>query len=78
VRNAQRIATIGKEMRQSFRDPQPTFRHREQHHAAIRGQSPAIESGGDRLAANGWKRERQQIRVGHGEPVWGERRNGSV
>jgi len=39
----------------------------EQHHAAIRGQSPAIESGSDRFAANGWKCERQQIKVGHGE-----------
>jgi hypothetical protein len=78
VRDAQRVAAIGKAMRQSFRDPQTTLRHRQQHHAAIRGQSPAIESGGDRLAANGWKRERQQIRVSHGERVWGERRNGSV
>ena len=55
VRDAQRVAAIGKAPRQSFRDPQPTVRHRKQHHAAIRGQSPAIESRSDRLSANGWK-----------------------
>jgi len=49
VRDAQRVAAIGKAMGQSFRDPQPTLRHRQQHHAAIRGQSPAIESGGTAL-----------------------------
>ena len=55
VRDAQRVAAIGKPMRQSLRDPQPTLGHRKQHHAAIRGQSPAIESRSDRLSANGWK-----------------------
>ena len=55
VRDPQRVAAIGKAPRQSFRDPQPTVRHREQHDAAIRSQSPAIKSGCDRLAANGWK-----------------------
>ena len=55
VRDAQRVAAIGKATRQSFRDPQPTVRHREQHDAAIRSQSPTIESRSDRLSANGWK-----------------------
>ena len=55
VRDPQRVAAIGKAPRQSFRDPQPTVRHREQHDAAIRSQSPAIKSGCDRFAANGWK-----------------------
>ena len=55
VRDPQRVAAIGKAPRQSFRDPQPTVRHREQHDAAIRGQSAAIESRSDRLSANGWK-----------------------
>ena len=35
VRDAQRVAAIGKPMRQSLRDPQPTLGHRKQHHAAI-------------------------------------------
>jgi hypothetical protein len=55
MRDAQRVAAIGKPMRQSLRDPQPTLGHRKQHNAAIRGQSPAIESRSDRLSANGWK-----------------------
>ena len=32
----------------------------EQHHAAIGGDAPAIECGGDFLAADGWKIERQR------------------
>jgi len=55
VRDARRIAPIGKATRQSFRDRQPLLGHRKQHHAAIRSQSPAIEGGGHRFAANGWK-----------------------
>ena len=49
ARDAQRVAAIGKPMRQSLRDPQPTLGHRKQHHSAIRGQSPAIESRSDRF-----------------------------
>ena len=33
----------------------------QQHHAAIRSDAPAVESGGDLLALHGWKRERQQV-----------------
>ncbi len=40
----------GKQRANLFRDPKPTVGHREQHDAAIRGQSPAIESGCDLLA----------------------------
>jgi hypothetical protein len=42
-------------MRQSLRDPQPTLGRQKQHHAATRGQSPAIKSRSDRVSANGWK-----------------------
>ena len=62
-----RIATIGKTARQSLGDAKPPFGHREQHHAAIRGEPSAIESSCDLLARNGWKRERREIIVGHGE-----------
>ena len=57
VRDAQRVAAIEKLQQRANLSamPQPTVRHREQHDAAIRSQSPAIESGCDRFAANGWK-----------------------
>jgi hypothetical protein len=32
----------------------------QQHHASIRSDAPAVESSGDRLAANGWEREREK------------------
>jgi hypothetical protein len=62
-----RIATIRKTARQSFGDAKTPLRHRKQHHAAVRGEPTAVESGCDWLARNGWKRERRKIIVGHGE-----------
>ena len=62
-----RVATIGKTARQSLGDAKPPFGHRQQHHPAIRGEPSAIESSCDLLARNGWKRERREIIVGHGE-----------
>ena len=41
--------------------PQAPLGHRQQHHAAIRGQSAAIKSGCDFLALDGWKRERRRL-----------------
>ena len=71
-----RIATIGKAARQSLGDAKPPLGHRQQHHAAIRGEPPAVESGCDFLARDGWKRERQEIIVGHGGRGWRETREG--
>ena len=38
--------------RQPIRDAKPTLGHRQQHHAAIRGQASAVESSGDFLGVN--------------------------
>jgi hypothetical protein len=46
------------------------------HAPAIRGDAPAVEGCGDFLAANRWKREREQIIFGHGERGWHEMANG--
>jgi len=37
----------------------------QQHHAGVRGDAPTVERGGDLLAANGWKREREKAIVEH-------------
>jgi hypothetical protein len=67
--DARGIAPIGKTARQPIRDAKPTLGHRQQHHAAVRRQAPAIESRCDFLGPHGWKREWQKIIVGHGG--WG-------
>jgi hypothetical protein len=64
--SASGIAGIGNAARQLLRDAKPALGHGKQHHAAIRGKASAIESSGDLLARNGWKRERQKIIVDHG------------
>ncbi len=38
----------------------------QKHHPAVRGDPAAVEGGGDLLAPNGWKRERQARIVRHG------------
>ena len=67
MKDARGIATVGKGARQPIRDAKPTLGHRQQHHPAIRGQTSAVKSGGDLLGPDGWKRDRQEIIVGHGE-----------
>ena len=57
VKDARRITAVGKAARQPVRDAKTAFGHRQQHHPAIRGQPPAVESGGDFLGPDGWKRE---------------------
>ena len=71
--NPRWIATVGKTARQSLGDAKAPLGHRQQHNAAIRGEASAIESTCDLLARNGWKRERQEIIVGHGERAARER-----
>jgi hypothetical protein len=46
--------------------PNPTLGHRQQHHPAVRGDSRAVERGGDFLALDGWKREQRNRIVDHG------------
>jgi len=60
------IAPVGNDLGEPLGDAEPTLRLGEQHDAAIRRDPSAIKGGGDLLALNGWKGERQQIIVGHG------------
>ena len=50
--------------------------HRQQHDAAVGADATAIERGCDFLAGDRWKRERQEVIVGHGERGWREVANG--
>src|SRR5690242_118784 len=60
------IAPVRNYLGEPLGDAEPTLCLGEQHHAAIRRDPSAIKGGSDLLALNGWKRERQQIIVGHG------------
>ncbi len=66
VNHPRRIAPIGDHGRKLPGDPHPSRRLGKQHHAAVRRQAPAVERGGQLLAPDGWKRERQSRIVGHG------------
>ena len=48
------------------RHSEPPFGLPQQHHARIRRDAPAVESGGNLLAANGWKREWEKDIFNHG------------
>jgi hypothetical protein len=50
-------ARIGDDSGEFVRHSEPAFDLPQQHHARIRHDAFAVESGGDLLAANGWKRE---------------------
>jgi hypothetical protein len=60
------IAPIGDHGRKLLGDPHLSRRRGEQHHTTVRRQPPAIERGGELLAPDGWKPERQSRIVGHG------------
>src|SRR5690348_14528250 len=60
------IAPVRNYLGEPLGDAEPTLCLGEQHDAAIRRDPSAIKGGSDLLALNGWKRERQQIIVGHG------------
>ena len=66
VNHPRRIAPIGDHGRELLGDPHPSRCRGEQHHAAVRRQAPAVERGGELLAPDGWKPERQSRIVGHG------------
>ena len=59
VRHEQRIARIGDQSREPIRDPQLPLHRAEQHDAAIGCDASTIEGGGQLLATDGWKMERQ-------------------
>src|SRR5580693_5102111 len=60
------IAPVRNYLGEPLGDAEPTLSLGEQHDAAIRSDPSAIKGGGDLLALNDWKGERQQIIVGHG------------
>ena len=66
VGDPSRIAVIWNALRQPFGNPEAPLGQRQQHDAAIRSETPAVERGGDLLAANCWKREREKAIVEHG------------
>jgi hypothetical protein len=61
-----RIARIGDDGGEFVRHSEPAFSLPQQHHARIRRDAPAVESGGNLLAANGWKREWEKAIFNHG------------
>jgi hypothetical protein len=66
VGDARRIAAIGKAAGQPHGDAEPALRQGEQHGAAVRGNTSAIERGCDFLALDGWKGEGGKRIVVHG------------
>jgi len=60
------IAAIRDHPSKPLGDAEPTIGLSEQHDPAIGTDPPAVKGGGDLLAVNGWKGERQQVIVGHG------------
>jgi hypothetical protein len=61
-----RIAAIRDHSSEPLGDAEPTIGLGEQHDPAIGTDPPAVKGGGDLLAADGWKAERQKVIVGHG------------
>ncbi len=66
VRHQQRIARIGDQPRQPMGNPDTSFGSSQKHHAAIRGETTAIERRGEFLASDGRKPERLNRIVAHG------------
>src|ERR1700761_2797384 len=59
VLHEQRIAWIGDQSREPIRDPQLPLHRAEQRDAAIGCDASTVEGGGQLLATDGWKMERQ-------------------
>ena len=67
VAHQQRMAPVGDQPSQPRREAKLPIGCRQQQHAAVRGEAAAVERRCQLLAANGWKTERQDRIVGHGE-----------
>ncbi len=67
MHNAPGIAPFRENVGQLRCHPAAPIRQGQQQHAPFRRQLAPIERRGDRLAANGWKGERQNGILGHGE-----------
>jgi hypothetical protein len=71
-----RIAGVRDRLSEPLGDAEPTIGLGEQHDPAIGTDPPAVKGGGDLLAADGWKAERQKVIVGHGGRGAGRSRKG--
>ncbi len=72
------IARIRDDGGELVRHSEPALGLPQQHHASIRSDAPAVESSGDLLAANGWKREREKAIFDHGGCGFDAMAEGSV
>ena len=70
MRDPRGIAAIGKRAGKPLGDPQAALSHRQQHDTTVRSEAAAVEISCDFLAHDGWKRERRNRSVGHGECGW--------
>src|SRR5258705_12343106 len=61
-----RIALVGDHRGELIGDTQPALRLGQQHDAAVGTDPPAVKGGGNLLAGDDWKAERQKVIVGHG------------
>src|ERR1700694_728871 len=61
-----RAAPPGTARSEPFGDAEPMISLGEQHDPAIGTDPSAVKGGGDLLAADGWKAERQKVIVDHG------------
>ncbi len=66
VGDQRRVTRIGDQRCQTFGNPDPPLGRRQKHDAAIGRQAPAIEGGGEFLAADSWKGERLKGSIAHG------------
>src|ERR1700704_2390147 len=61
-----RIALVGDHPGELIGDTQPALRLGQQHDATVGTDPPAVKGGGNLLAVDDWKAERQKVIVGHG------------
>ena len=66
VRNMRPIAPVGDQSSESLGESPPTLGKREQHDAAVGGETTAIEGSCDFLARHGWIGNGERVIVGHG------------
>jgi hypothetical protein len=67
VHDPARVTPVWEHSGQLLSQTEPTIGERQKHHASVRRQPAAVKRRCDLLAANRWKRERQNRIVDHGE-----------